>query len=65
MKVLEHGNTYEQIRCPHCHALLEYSKADIVTKETESEFTSDWIFYEYIICLDCNNSIILKGPISW
>ena len=41
MKVLEHGNTYEQIRCPHCHALLEYSKADIVTKETESEFTSD------------------------
>ena len=29
MKVLEHGNTYKQIRCPHCNALLEYSDADV------------------------------------
>ena len=41
MKVLEHGNTYEQVRCPHCNALLEYSEADIVTKETKNELISD------------------------
>ena len=65
MKVLEHGNTYKQIRCPHCHALLEYSDADIIKKETENELTSAWLFYKYIICLDCNESIILEGPSPW
>lgn len=65
MKVLEHGNTYKQIRCPHCNALLEYSDADIIKKETERELTSVWLFYKYIVCLDCDKSIILEGPSPW
>ena len=37
MNILIHGHTYQQKRCPKCQALLEFSKADIITHKSESD----------------------------
>lgn len=59
MNVLMHGNTYQQIRCKKCDALLEYTASDIVTHKAKSEEGNFFYEWDFIKCLDCNNTIIL------
>ena len=37
MEVIKHGNTYKEVECPGCRALLSYCKGDIKTKFIEDE----------------------------
>ena len=42
MEVIKHGNTYKEIECPGCRALLSYCKGDIKTKFIEDEVFGEW-----------------------
>lgn len=43
MEVIKHGNTHNEVECPHCGALLDYSANDILTHST----TDDYFGYYY------------------
>ena len=61
IKVLEHG--VRKVTCPNCKAKLQYEQEDIKKSSRDVElFPGDWEDedYEYIVCPDCNNEIILK-----
>lgn len=53
--VLEHG--VRKITCPSCKAKLQYEQEDIQSK-TKIDYL-DNITYNYIICPDCEDEIIL------
>ena len=57
MEVLRHGNTYNEVECKKCGALLSYCKADIIeTSKCEEVFGGDWYSSDekYIYCPECN-----------
>ena len=63
MEVIRHGNTYKEVECKKCNALLSYHFSDIKT-----EFNCDEYFGEihtssrkWIVCPECKNQI----NISW
>lgn len=62
MEVIKHGNTYKEVECQKCGALLSYCKADVkeINKDEET-FYGDWHYYieEYITCPECDKRIIL------
>ena len=61
MEVLRHGNTYKEIVCPKCNALLSYCKNDIKEYSDYEEYFGEMhLFYaEYIICPECKKKINL------
>ena len=58
MEVLKHGNTYKEVECPKCGALLSYCKADIEYRNENQLFCI--IHKEWITCPECNERIMLK-----
>ena len=61
MEVLRHGNTYKQVWCTECNALLSYCKRDIERSNRIEEYLGKWhtSYEKYIICPECKNKIIL------
>ena len=63
MEVIRHGNTYREVECKKCGALLSYCEADIniIDDYDEVYFCRwHWIEKEYITCPECKNEIRLK-----
>lgn len=62
MEVIKHGNTYKEVECPGCGALLSYCKGDIKTKFIEEEVFGEWhsSSKKWIICPECKNEIIFS-----
>lgn len=62
MEVLRHGNTYKEIGCKNCDALLYYCKADIKELSKCEEVFGGWYSRDekYICCPECNSKIILS-----
>ena len=52
MEVLRHGNTYKEVECTKCGALLSYCKTDIKS----FDFT-----HKHVICPECNAMVGLKN----
>lgn len=59
MKVIRHGNTYKEIACNECGALLSYCKEDVKTWIPSCN-SEHWSKLEYIKCPECNNKITLS-----
>ena len=61
MQVIKHGNTYKEVECPKCGAVLSYCKADVKKHDICDEYFGIWHSYyeESIECLECNKKIIL------
>lgn len=57
MKVLRHGNTYKEIECKKCGALLSYCKVDIKIEE--------YMHTKYISCPECGKIITLKKSLCF
>ena len=63
MEVIKHGNTYKEIECTKCKALLSYCEADI-----KGEGYGDSYFIEskrntyekYVTCPECRKKIMLS-----
>jgi DNA-directed RNA polymerase subunit RPC12/RpoP len=65
MEVLKHGNTYKEVECKGCGALLSYCKLDIEKQEYfDGLFKEVYVYKEYIMCPECKNRIILKYKIN-
>ena len=63
MEVIRHGNTYKEVECEKCNALLSYCKADITKlSKCQEVFGGDWYSSEeqYLYCPECNEKIILS-----
>ena len=63
MEVLRHGNTYKEVECKNCGALLSYCKSDIKEiSKCEEVFGGDWhsVYEKYLYCPECNSKIILS-----
>lgn len=69
MKVLRHGNTYKEIECDKCGALLSYCEVDVEIKKYDqykyipsyNENVCLAHFQElFIECPECSNEIVLK-----
>lgn len=63
MEVLKHGNTYNEVECPECTALLSYYKGDIQHDVVVGEvFGGDWYssHRKYIVCQECKKKIVLS-----
>lgn len=56
IKVLEHG--VRKITCPNCKAKLQYEQEDIKSGNRMTYLDNE--NYNYIICPDCENEIILN-----
>ena len=59
MKVLIHGNTYHQIRCEKCNAVLAYAASDITTHKTKIQNKTYICEWDSITCLECGHIIKL------
>ena len=66
MEVIRHGNTYKEVECKKCNALLSYHFSDIKTK-----FNCDEYFGEihtssrkWIVCPECENQINISCKID-
>ena len=60
MEGLRHGNTYREVECKKCCALLSYCDKDIIKKSDCYEvFGGDFYIYseKYIICPECGSEI--------
>lgn len=67
MEVLEHGNSYKQIKCPHCDALLGYTEEDIkddIKVLPKLGRRDTWMratgIKQYIQCPECLSSISIR-----
>lgn len=67
MEVIKHGNTYKEIECKKCGALLSYCEADIKTKSRHGYYDFEEYFEttDYIECLECKEKINLKKFVDW
>lgn len=64
MEVIRHGNTYKEIECKRCTALLSYCAADIKDGDSRTDYYNDsWHYFQrkYIVCPECKEQI----NISW
>ena len=55
--ILKHGDTYAKIQCKECHAIIGFTKKDILDK---SEAFDVWgnvtnIVKKWIICPECDS----------
>lgn len=67
MQVIRHGNTYREIECKNCGALLSYCDSEVIKKSDCYEvFGGDWHSYseEYIICPECKKKIVFSSIID-
>lgn len=67
MEVIRHGNTYKEIECKKCGALLSYSNADVKEiNKCEEVFGGDWYTSckKYITCPECEKEIVLSWKID-
>lgn len=63
MEVLRHGNTYREVECKKCCALLSYSTGDIKVRDHSGEvFGGDFHsnIKKYITCPECKEEIVLS-----
>ena len=60
MKVLEHGNTYQMIRCKECAALLEITKADIQEDTVDTEDHDITYYFKWVECPECGGHAFHK-----
>lgn len=62
MQVIKHGNTYKEIECPQCNALLSYCNKDIEERYDIGEYNGEMyhIFRTCIICPECRKQIALN-----
>lgn len=62
MEVIKHGNTYKEVECRICGALLSYCKKDV---KEESGYNDDYfgrLCYsttKYVECPECDSRVIL------
>ena len=62
MEVIRHGNTYKEIKCPRCGAILSYCYTDIKTdnrRETYYNGEYHYSYRKYINCPECEGKIEL------
>lgn len=72
MEVLKHGNTYKEVECPKCGALLSYCKSDVKVDNKTRYAETGYNFYTatchiektYITCPECKRMIILKKTLD-
>lgn len=60
MIVLYHGNTYKEILCDNCHAILGYTKKDIETRISKDIIGNTVVrktYESYIACPECKCKI--------
>lgn len=57
MIVLEHGDTYETIRCKDCNAFIGYCGKDIIEKTYLNREHMSCV--RYIKCPECGEKIII------
>lgn len=60
MIVLYHGNTYKEILCDNCHAILGYTKKDIETRISKAIIGNTVVrktYESYIACPECKCKI--------
>ena len=62
MQVLKHGNTYKEIECDKCGALLSYCIKDIQSWSDCCDYFGDmhYIARQFIKCPECKRQITLK-----
>lgn len=62
MKVLRHGNTYKEIECGKCGALLSYCNGDIITWTNRCDYFGEMhcVARQFIKCPECNRQITLR-----
>ena len=63
MIVLYHGNTYKEITCDNCNAILGYTNNDIDTrilKATIGNTVVNETYESYIVCPECKRKIIVN-----
>ena len=62
MEVLRHGNTYKEIECPKCGALLSYCDRDIHYFNSSIEYDGEIHFLEklYVICPECKDFVNIQ-----
>lgn len=66
MEVIKHGNTYKEVECPKCGALLSYCKSDI-KKDHRTDYyfgENHYIYKEYVTCIECRTMIKRKNLID-
>ena len=67
MEVIRHGDTYKEIECKKCGALLSYCAADIkIIDRYAGVFGGDWYTSckKYITCPECEKEIVLSWKID-
>lgn len=66
MQVIRHGNTYREVECGHCGALLSYCESEIIKKDDWDEYFGGWhdSYKEYIICPECKKEIVFSFVID-
>ena len=60
MIVLCHGNTYKEITCDNCKAILGYTKKDIDTRVSKATIGNTVVrktYESYIACPECKCKI--------
>ena len=64
--LIKHGNTYTEIECNECNALLGYTKKDINRKENSFEIFGEINFatIKWVDCQECGNKIYLSYIIN-
>ena len=62
MNVLKHGNTYREIECKNCGALLSYCLSEVIKKSNWDDSFGEWhgFYKEYIICPECKKEIVFS-----
>ena len=63
MEVLRHGNTYNEVECEKCYAILSYCETDIKHDDREDDYFGElhYSYRKYVICPECKS----ETNISW
>lgn len=63
MEVLRHGNTYREVECKKCCALLSYCEADVKIIYDDEMKDGEWVNNDirYIYCPECKNTIWIQS----
>lgn len=62
MKVIKHGNTYREVECKNCGALLSYCEHEVTIESHWVDCFGEWkdFYKEYIICPECKKDIVFS-----
>ena len=62
MKVIQHGNAYNETICPNCKCQIGYTKNEIKTKLVNMPFDERYFGYQrFIECPECKQLIIVDN----